>query len=74
MHSGKKKGTVKGRFGINEPISERELSEMIKKAEEICGKKITLPERKKLTRGQAADLAVKAMCEDSLTDTEAAEH
>lgn len=74
LHSGKKKGTVKGRFGINEPISERELSEMIKKAEEICGKKITLPERKKLTRGQAADLAVKAMCEDSLTDTEAAEH
>ena len=73
LHSGKKKGTVKGRFGINERISERELSGMLARAEEVCGKKITLDEHGKLTRGQAVDMVINAMCE-SLADTETAEH
>ncbi len=62
LHSGKKKGTAKGRFGLNEAISEREMDSMLAKAEEICGKKIEL-KHKGLTRGQAVDLVIRAMCE-----------
>ena len=63
LQSGKKKSTVKGRFGINEAITEREMNGMLEKAEEICGKKIAL-EHKGLTRGQAVDLVIHAMCEE----------
>ena len=61
LHSGRKRGAVKGSFGINEVISEHELSRMLARAEEICGRKITLPEHGKLTRGQAVDMVIKAM-------------
>ncbi len=73
LHSGKKKGTVRGRFGINERITDSELSGMLARAEEVCGRKITLPEHGRLTRGQAVDMVISAMCE-SLPDTETAEH
>ena len=72
LHSGKKKGTVKGRFGINERISDDELAGMLLRAEEVCGKKITLPEHGRLTRGQAVDIVVREMC--SLADTKTTEH
>ncbi|MBQ7215707.1 MAG: FAD-dependent oxidoreductase [Synergistaceae bacterium] len=62
LHSGKKKGTVKGRFGLNEAITEREMDIMLARAEEICGKKIVL-KHKVLTRGQAVDFVIRAMCE-----------
>ena len=62
VQSGKKKSTVRGRFGINETISEKDFATMLAKAEEICGRKITLPEHGKLTRGQAVDAVVRAMC------------
>ena len=71
LHSGKKKGTVKGRFGINEPIAISELDSMLKRAEEICGKTMTIVfkrdislKRGVLTRGEAVDFVVRAMCEE----------
>ena len=69
LHSGKKKGTVKGRFGINEPISISALDSMLKRAEEICGKTIVIKrsislKRNVLTRGEAVDLVIHAMCEE----------
>ncbi|MBR0035253.1 MAG: FAD-dependent oxidoreductase, partial [Synergistaceae bacterium] len=69
LHSGRKKGTVKGRFGINEPISISALDAMLKRAKEICGKNIVINrgvslKRGVLTRGEAVDFVVRAMCEE----------
>ncbi len=80
LHSGKKKGTLKGRFGLNEAISVSALDSMLKRAKEICGKDIVIKrgvslKRNVLTRGEAVDLVVRAMCEyTSLTDTKPAEY
>ncbi|MBQ3653513.1 MAG: FAD-dependent oxidoreductase, partial [Synergistaceae bacterium] len=73
LHSGQKKGVVKGRFGINEIITSKELAEMLARAEEIAGGRIILPEHGRLTRGQAVDMVIKAMCDSSFAHTEAAE-
>ena len=74
LHSGQKKGVVKGRFGINEAITERELAGMLERAQEVTGERIILPEHGRLLRGQAVDMVIKAMCGASLSHTEAAEH
>ena len=59
-----KGGRTKGRFGINKRVSEKELAKIIERAEKFTdGRKIILPEHKKLTRGEAAELIVNAMCE-----------
>ena len=64
---------MKGRFGINEIITSKELAEMLARAEEIAGGRIILPEHGRLTRGQAVDMVIKAMCDSSFAHTEAAE-
>ena len=64
LHSGKKKGTVKGRFGINETISRKDLDSMIARAEEISEQKISFDVTPKLTRGEAVDRVINIMCEN----------
>ena len=73
IHNPGKGGRRTGVFGVNERIKQSDLAAMIVRAEELCGRKITL-EGGKLTRGQAVDLVVKAMCDYSLADTKTAEH
>ena len=59
-----KGGRTKGRFGVNKIVSEKELAKIIERAEKFTdGKKITLPEKKKLTKGELAELIVNAICE-----------
>ena len=60
-----KKGhkTIKGRFGINERLSNKETKNMIERAEKISGKKLKLEITNKMTRGEAVDLVIKAMTE-----------
>ena len=61
LHSGRKKGAVKGRFGVNEPISVGELSGLLARAKEICGREILITIGRKFTRGQAVDAVIRAM-------------
>ncbi len=59
-----KGGRTKGRFGINKTVSDKELAKIIERAEKFTnGKKLILPEHKKLTKGEAAELIVNALCE-----------
>lgn len=59
-----KGGRTKGRFGVNKIVSENELAKIIERVEKFTdGKKIILPEHGKLTKGEAAELIVNAMCE-----------
>ncbi len=59
-----KGGRTKGRFGVNKIVSEKEFARIIERAEKFTdGRKITLPEHKKLTKGEAAELIVNAICE-----------
>ncbi len=66
INSDKKKGRNRGRFGINDSVSGKEFAAMTEKAEEITGEKLTLPEHEgRLTRGEAVDIIVNAMCSTS---------
>ena len=72
IHNPGKGGRRKGIFGVNDRITAKDLAGMLSRAEELSGRKIVLPEGGKLTRGQAVDAVVRAMC--SLSDAETAEH
>ena len=60
----KKHKTIKGRFGINDRVTEKEFADMIEKAEKIAGKKLNLEFNSKMTKGEAVNLIV-----DSLSNT-----
>ena len=61
INTDKKKGRNMGRFGINDIITAKELEAMMMKAEEITGEKISLPEHRRLTRGEAVDMVINAI-------------
>ena len=63
IHNPGKGGRRQGVFGVNDRIRPAELAGLLARAEEITGRKISL-EEERMTRGQAVDAVVKAMCTD----------
>ena len=61
VNSPAKGGINKGRFGVNDIMTKKEIASLIERAEKLSGKKLSLPE--KITRGEAVDLVVKAITE-----------
>ena len=55
-------GITKGRFGVNDFMTKKEIASLIERSEKLSGKKLTLPE--KITRGEAVDIIIKAITED----------
>ncbi|MBQ9574446.1 MAG: FAD-dependent oxidoreductase, partial [Synergistaceae bacterium] len=53
-------GKDKGIFGVDEPLSAEDRESLIKRASEITGSSIALPEGR-ITRGEAVDFVVKEM-------------
>ena len=70
IHNPGKGGRRQGVFGVNDRITAKDLAGLLARAEELSGKKIAV-QGERLTRGQAVDAVVRAMC--SLSDTESAE-
>ncbi len=61
VNSPAKGGITKGRFGVNDIMTKKEIASLIERAEKLSGKKLSLPE--KITRGEALDIIVNAMTE-----------
>ena len=53
-------GKDKGRFGVDEPLSNEDREKIMSRVKEITGSELSLPEGE-ITRGEAVDFAVKAM-------------
>ncbi|MBQ9389750.1 MAG: hypothetical protein IJU07_06205, partial [Synergistaceae bacterium] len=53
-------GKDKGRFGVDEQLNAEDRESLIKRASEITGSSIALPEGR-ITRGEAVDFVVKEM-------------
>ena len=57
-----KNKSVPGRFGVNSIVKKKELEDMIKRAEEVMNKKLTLPVLSgDIKRGEAVEVIIKAM-------------
>ena len=53
-------GKDKGRFGVDEPLSNEDREKIMSRVKESTGSELSLPEGE-ITRGEAVDFAVKAM-------------
>ena len=53
-------GRDKGRFGVDEPLTSEERESLLKRANELTGVSVNLPEGN-ITRGEAVDFVVKEM-------------
>ena len=52
-------GKDKGRFGVDEPLNDADRKSLVDRVKKLTGTEISLPE--KITRGDAVELAVKAL-------------